>query len=572
MVAHTPGTADADSPREAARYSLGPLSRAYEVVLRHALRHRGRVVALGAFLVVISIGLILAGAVGNEFFPETDFGLILMHLNLPPGSTVEETAAACRVVEEALAELPPGELKTYVSNAGRSNGTVWRRSDAGPTAGPEFAQITVDLTDEFFRRTHTPPLRGIFAIRDWLRARLDGKLPGVTLRFDQTTVGPPVGRAVVIRCCGGDMDPLVAYSAQLEKMLERVPGAIDVGTSYYAGRPELKVRPRRDEAARWGVTSTGIASVVMGAFLGTEVADLAVRNENVKIRVQFGRADQTRLDHVSLLEVPAARGGSVPLLEVADIELGSGLSHIQRRDQERVINVFCDVDRAAGFEVGEVRRAVESYLEENPPPLGRVTASVHGVNDEEHKSMEDLKHAFVIALLLIFSILTIQFGSFRQPLVVLLAVPLGLVGAVLGLYITGVKFGFMATVGVVALVGIVVNDNIVLVDYCNALRRKGKNRDDALLEAGLRRLRPIVLTTVTTLCGLLPLTLNWSGGGAFWKPLGVTIIFGLGLDSLLTLLFVPTIYSLVEKPGPLSASPPPPTETIQREEEKSLSP
>ena len=168
--------------------------------------------------------------------------------------------------------------------------------------------------------------------------------------------------------------------------------------------------------------------------------------------------------------------------------------------------------------------------------------------------MDDLKHAFVLAVLLIFSILTVQFGSFRQPLVVLLAVPLGLVGAVFGLYVTGVKFGFMATVGIVALVGIVVNDNIVLVDYCNGLRREGMDRDGALIEAGLRRLRPILLTTVTTLGGLLPLTLNWGGGGAFWKPLGVTIIFGLGLDSLLTLIFVPTIYSLVERPGPLPAT------------------
>ena len=532
-------------------FNLGPLSHFYKKVLLFSLKRRGSVLALGLLLLVITFGLVASGVLGNEFFPETDAGKFNIHVKLPPGSTVEETADTCRRVEAILSELPEGELESYVLNAGRATGTVWRRSDSGPSSGPEFADINVDLTDEFHRRTHTPPLRSVFEIRDWLQDRLDGELPGVTLRFEVVLAGPPVGMDIVIRCFGEQMDELVPYTETLERVLKRIPGAVNVGTSYYAGRPEFKIRPRREEAARWDVTTAQMARTVMDAFHGREVADLTRENKNIDIRVQLNKTSQASLHDLLLLDVPTRRGGRVPLVEVADVDLASGLSHIQRRNQKRLINVFCDVDRNAGFEVADIRKTIETYVANNPPTEKRITASVRGENEEQEKAMSDLKRAFVVGIVLIFCILTVQFNSFRQPLIVLLAIPLAIIGAVFGLYVTGVKFGFMATVGIVALVGIVVNDNIVLVDYCNGLRRQGMNRDDALIQAGLRRLRPILLTTITTLGGLLPLTLDWGGGGAFWLPLGVTIIFGLGIDSLLTLIIVPVIYSLVEKPGPL---------------------
>ncbi|NQV36164.1 MAG: efflux RND transporter permease subunit [Phycisphaeraceae bacterium] len=534
-------------------FNLGPLSHFYRKILCFSLKRRGSVLALGVLLFVITIGTVASGVLGNEFFSEIDSGKMNIHLKLPPGSTVEETAETCQRIEAILAEIPEEELENYVLNAGKATGTVWRRSDSGPSSGPEFADISIDLTDEFYRRTHKPPLRTVFEIRDWLQGRLDGELPGVTLRFEVLMAGPPVGMDVVVRCFGEHMDELVDYTEKLESVLKQIPGTVNVGTSYYAGRPEFKIRPRREEAARWGVTTVGMARTVMDAFYGREVADLTRRNKNVDIRVQLSKTNQGNLQDLLLLDVPTRRGTQVPLVEVADIDLESGLAHIQRRDQKRVINVFCDVDRNAGYDVADIRATIEACVAENPPIAKNITASVRGENEEQEKAMSDLKRAFGVGIVLIFCILTIQFNSFRQPLIVLLAIPLAIIGAVFGLYITGVKFGFMATIGIVALVGIVVNDNIVLVDYCNSLRRKGMDRDDALIEAGLRRLRPILLTTVTTLGGLLPLTLDWGGGGAFWLPLGVTIIFGLGVDSLLTLIIVPVIYSFVEKPGSLPA-------------------
>ncbi len=551
LISQTHQAPERDGPCDRHLFNLGPLSRFYRKLLSFSLKRRGSVLALGLLLLLITIGGVASGVLGNEFFPETDSGELNIHVKLPPGSTVDETAEACQKIERVLSEIPDDELSTYVLNAGEATGTVWRRSDSGPSAGPEFANISVDLTDEFYRRNHTPRLRSIFEIRDWLQSRLDGELPGVALRFEVLMGGPPVGMDVVVRCFGEDMDELVSYTEDLERVLKGIPGTVNVGTSHFAGRPEFKIRPRREEAARWDVTTVSMARTVMDAFHGREVADLTRQNKNVDIRVQLNQANQASLQDLLLLEVPTRGGGKVPLCEVADIDLESGLSHIQRRDQKRLVNVFCDVDRNAGYDVADIRQTIETSLEQDPLAGQSITAAVRGENDEQEKSMADLKQAFVVGIVLIFCILTVQFNSFRQPLIVLFAIPLALIGAVFGLYITGVKFGFMATVGIVALVGIVVNDNIVLVDYCNRLRRQGKNRDEALIEAGLRRLRPILLTTVTTLGGLLPLTLDWGGGGAFWLPLGVTIIFGLGIDSLLTLVIVPVIYSLVEKPGPL---------------------
>ncbi len=548
LINHRTGE-ESCNPPESHHFTLGPLSRMYQALLVFSLKRRWSIIVLGGLLFLIAVGLVAGGALGNEFFPETDTGMFLMYVQMPPGTTVEETADACCEIETMLSQIPSGELDSFVLNAGQATGAVWRSSDAGPTSGPEFAEITVDLTDEFERRTHTPPFRMLFEIKEHLRTQLDGKLPGAKIRFEQTWGGPPVGREVVVRCYSENLDALSRYAGALETMMKKVPGAIDVGNSFFAGRPEYKVSIRRDDAARWGVSTGAAARTVMDAFLGREAADFTERGENYDIRVQLDEADQVSLEDLLLLEIPG-RNGAVPLIEVADAELSDGLSHIQRRNQKRLINVFCDADRSAGFDVDDVRKAVQACLKANPPPRN-ITCSIHGENDEQEKSMADLKRAFFFGIVLIFFILTVQFNSFRQPMVVLLAVPMALVGAVLGLYLTGVKFGFMATVGVVALVGIVVNDNIVLVDYCNQLRRSGMRRDEALVQAGLRRLRPILLTTVTTLGGLLPLTLDWGGGGAFWLPLGVTIIFGLGLDSLLTLVLVPVIYSVFESPGPL---------------------
>ncbi|MCA9772739.1 MAG: efflux RND transporter permease subunit, partial [Myxococcales bacterium] len=259
------------------------------------------------------------------------------------------------------------------------------------------------------------------------------------------------------------------------------------------------------------------------------------------------------LADVSALERLAVGPGSVPLREIASLEVTNGIDYIRRRDQRRTVTVFADNE--SWITPDEIITGLRAQMARIGVPPG-VDITYAGENEERDRSMRSLAQAMQWGLVTILFILAAQFNSLKQPLIVMLAIPLSFIGVIAGLWITGNHFGFLSFVGTVALTGIVVNDAIVLVDYANQARRsRGFAVNDALIEACHKRLRPVLMTSITTIGGLLPLALDWSGGGDFWAPLAWSIIFGLAVATVLTLVVIPTLYSLVERGGALGASP-----------------
>jgi HAE1 family hydrophobic/amphiphilic exporter-1 len=346
----------------------------------------------------------------------------------------------------------------------------------------------------------------------------------------------------------------------------------------------LVVEPHPEVVGLFGLTEAQVARAVQTAILGDSTIQLSIDDEDVTLRLQADPEYQKYPSTIRRLTVTGPSGRKATIGQLADVRRSSGLYTVNRWERRRAVTVRCDVRSDVGvvsddvfadlrdeilpelgfrpvqaqpqtllgqLKANMVERGFEAFEQPAITFLGKpvtpaegVRATFTGENEERDKNFEILTMVMFVGVLLIFSVLALQFNSFRQTLVVLVAVPLSFVGVVLGMWICRQPFSLASFIGLVALAGIVVNDAIVLVDFTNQARRRGLSLKDALMEAGINRLRPVLLTTVTTIGGLLPLFLNVSGGAEFWQPLTGAIIFGLAFATVLTLIVVPVCYSL----------------------------
>lgn len=585
-------------------------TRLYQEILRFSLDHPPLTILVAALGLACALMLPLSGRLATAFFGKSDTGWYYIKFELPPGSSLEASYEFAGRLERVLGEclLPyscaacgwrgglrmesdecpacggrlRGELKSTVTTLGESSAYMAFQGEIG-ASGPEFGQIEVELRPREDRipvkrkvkRRETfgkSPLaawvqgllsdpeelievvvpRTMFEIveaqKEWVR----GRFPGVKVDFSLMAEGPPVGAPITARVRGRDLETIAESADAVEAICLAAAECRNVQNSNFRGRREVRVVPDRDRAARFGLTPEDLARALFTAFQGWEVARMTLEDEEVEIRLENADLARRSLEDVRDLELPAAGGGTVPLREVARVEVGATVSSLRRHDRRQSITITAEIAEEADEEAvkGRVMDAVAALA------LPReVTVEFGGQEEEQQESMASLFRAFIIAVVLIFFILTAQFGSFKQPVAVILTIPLSIVGALTGLYASGNQLDFMAMVGIVCLAGIVVNDAIVLVDFTNQLRRRGASVREAALLAGKARLRPILMTTITTVVGLLPLTLNLTGGGDFWASMGFAIICGLLVATLLTLVVIPTFYTLVERdawePSPL---------------------
>ncbi len=513
------------------------LNKLYQPSLRWALFHRKRVVGMGIVAFFVALYLLLSGAIKVDFFPKHNIGRFNVNFELPIGTVVEKTNEAAKEIEAIIAGIP--EVKEYISTIGDTGLIMSDLTEVagGSGSGPEFGKILINIgTDNERKHTQAEVI-----------ADLDKKLaqlPGIQYSFFEAEMGPPVGEPVAIRILGDELDELKHISQVVQAFLERIPGTRNIQNSFHENEPQVSIQVDRTMAAKYGVTAQEITIQVMAAFLGFEATEIMLGDELVDIRVINKDKYRRNLEDVLDTPITNALGGKVPLGQLAKIEMTSGVTSIQRYNSRRSVTVTAGVEK--GVTPQEIFAAHQKLMAETPPPQGYIL-EYGGEEEERERSFRSITSVMFLGLVFIFFILTAQFDSFKQPMIVLLSVPLSVIGVVSGLLITGLTFSFMAFIGVVALIGIVVNDAIVLVDFVNQRRRGGSDLLSALFEVGPRRLRPVILTTVTTIGGILPITLNLGGGGVIWAPLGTTIIFGLLFATLLTLFVVPCMYSLLER-------------------------
>jgi HAE1 family hydrophobic/amphiphilic exporter-1 len=513
------------------------LIRYYKPLLRWALFHRKTVIFSGVLAFFIAIFIIGSGMIKIDFFPKEDIGRFNINFELPVGSTVEKTNRVARQIEETIAQIP--EVKEYISTIG-DTGMIMSdlTENAGSSgSGPEFGKILINIGyDNERKRSQSEVMEEI-----------DSKLSdfsGIKYSFFEVEMGPPVGRPVAIQISGKDLEELKNISQVVERHLNSIPGTKNVQNSFQENKPQVSIKVDRTKAAKHAISAQEITLQVMAAFLGYEATEIMLGDELVDVRVINEEAYRRNFEDVLNTPIFSASGLNIPLSQLAQVEITEGIYRIQRRNLRRTVTVGCDVKE--GYTPQDIFVSLQKLMESTPPPQG-YTLEYGGEEEERIRSFQSMTRVMFLGLILIFFVLTAQFDSFKQPLVILFTVPLSIIGVVSGLLITQLTFSFMAFVGVIALIGIVVNDGIVLVDFINQRRRRGVDLISAVLEAGPRRLRPVILTTVTTIGGLLPITLNLGGGGKFWAPLGTSIIFGLLFATLLTLVVVPTLYSIFER-------------------------
>ncbi len=513
------------------------LIRYYKPLLRWALFHRKTVLFSGVLAFFIAIFIIGSGMIKIDFFPKEDVGRFNINFELPVGSTVEKTNRVARQIEETIAQIP--EVKEYISTIGDTGMIL---SDLTETAGssgsgPEFGKILINIGYNNERK------RSQSEVMEEIDSKLS-EFSGIKYSFFEVEMGPPVGRPVAIQISGEEFEELKNTSQIVEKYLNSIPGTRNVQSSFQENKPQVSIQVDRTKAAKHATSAQEITLQVMAAFLGYEATEIMLGDELVDVRVINEEAYRHNFEDVLNTPIFSASGLKIPLSQLAQVEITEGIYRIQRRNLRRTVTVGCDVKE--GYTPQDIFVSLQKLMEATPPPQG-YTLEYGGEEEERIRSFQSMTRVMFLGLILIFFVLTAQFDSFKQPLVILFTVPLAIIGVVSGLLITQLTFSFMAFVGVVALVGIVVNDGIVLVDFINQRRRQGIDLISAILDAGPRRLRPVILTTVTTIGGLLPITLNLGGGGKFWAPLGTAIIFGLLFATLLTLVVVPSLYSIFER-------------------------
>lgn len=532
------------------RPNLGLWTRMYAAVLRGALANRVVVLMLSGAALVGAWSLFWA--LGFEFFPESDRGQFSVKYELPLGYSIEETLAAAEVIARPLRKWEQrGVLKHYVTAVGSSGGLSTRIED-DPATGPEFGEVMVDLLSPLDRTIHEEEI-----IND-LRRDIQ-PLPGMTYSIQEVQDGPPGGADVAIRLTGENLDQLGKLGKQLAARLKHMRGTVDAKTDYRDDNPELIIEPKPNIVGLYGLTEAQIAHAVQMAIAGDSQIQLTLDDEDVTLRLQLAPEYQRYPTTLKRLMVTAPDGRKATVSEIADVRHDVGLYSVNRYERDRAVVARCDVAKPTlpdeifaelrtdilpglGFQPAKGNPMV--FLGTPTTPSEGVKAQFTGENEERDKNFGYLVRSMILGVVLIFAILVTQFNSFRQGIIVMLTVPMSFIGVTLGMWFLGYPFSLASFIGLVSLTGIVVNDAIVMVDFANQARKRGLPVREALVEAGINRLRPVLLTTVTTIGGLLPLLLNISGGAEFWQPLTAAIVFGLSFATVLTLIVIPVCYSV----------------------------
>ena len=519
--------------------------RFYRRVLQWALKHQGATIGL-AVGVLLMIGavfsfMVSANILGVELFPDTEPNRAFVEIKAPEGTGLETSDRYARIVEEVV--FPEQDVKYTIAEIGVApSGEA--RSDSGGQA--HMAKVSLEFVDSEERHESSD------LVLNRVRAALSN-FTGAEIKVEKEKEGPPTGAPVSIEVSGENVVVLQRLVSQAREKIKGIPGLVDLKDDFSRAKPEIRVLVDREKATLLGLSTADISVLVKAAISGSKMGVYRQGKDEYDIIVRLPEARRQNLADIESLLVPTNSGAPVPLTTVAKLEFGVGFGSIRHIDQKRVVTI---TGNTTGRNSNDVLLDVQNRLAGIDLPAGyRVDYS--GEQEEQQKASAFLVKAFLIALFLIVLVLITQFNSISQTIIVMTSVVLSLSGVFLGLILTMTNFGIIMTgIGVISLAGVVVNNAIVLIDYINQLRRQGVELYDALLRAGLIRFRPVMLTAITTILGLLPMAVGVSfdfrnlsmivGGESaqWWGPMAVAVIFGLAIATLLTLVVVPVLYAL----------------------------
>jgi len=517
----------------------------YRRVLQLGLQNPGLVLflALGLLFGVATVyGKI---GPGTEFFPETDPERAVVDIRAPQGTNIHETDRIARLVEQRLEPYSPW-LEHVITNVGSAGGTMNLTASVG---GSHMANVTLVFYD--FAERERPSREIIAEVREAL-----ADISGAEIKVESEEGGPPTGAPVTVRIIGEDFQTLEQLSAEAQRLIAAVPNVVNLRSDHEGTRPELAFTVDRRVAMLLGVNTATVGNFLKMAIYGSKVGTYRQYNDEYDITVRLPLADRVNVDDLYRLRIPNNAGHAVPLSSLGEFKYQGGFGTINRVDQKRVITLTADAEGRLGT---EVLADVQAQLSKLDVPLG-CEIRYAGEKEEQDKAQAFLSKAFVIAILMVTMVLVIQFNSLLIPLIIMTTVILSLIGALIGLLICDLPFGIiMSGIGVISLAGVVVNNAIVLLAYTRQLQRRGMDLVTAATEAGVTRLRPVLLTATTTIIGLTPMavgvsfdihTFSWatrSESTQWWRNMAVVVIFGLGFATILTLVVVPSLYVMLNR-------------------------
>ncbi len=505
-----------------------PLMRKYKELLAHFITHRKKAIIISGAMIVAFLGSIAIA--GVELMPQMDESMVAIGIEMPVGSDLEDVSAmADRAVDIALEQVPEIE-SIYYSTGGASMST---------TSTANSASITVNLVDKSDRD------RTSQQVADDLRPYMQD-LAGAEISVEASgTMGMSsmTGDAISVTLRGDDYEKLSQTAEQLAGQLAALPGAIEVSSSASEQVPEVEITLNRANASRFGLTAATIGQAVRGELSGQTATQLKVNGEEITVTVRGDSRAETSIDALKSVMIPTQTGGSVPLSLVANVDTVLAPQSINRLNQSRTVTITGGA--ADNVSTAEMSQAVQGVLDTFELPDG-ITYETGGEMEEMINTFTQLAYALVVALGLVYFVLASQFESFVMPVIIMTILPIGLLGSLFTLPLTGNKISMVAFIGVIMLAGTVVNSSIVLIDYMNIRRKRGEDKDTAILNACPRRVRPVLMTTLTTVLGLLPMVFSNGEGAEMMRPMAIVMITGMVVSTIVTLLFTPVYYSLID--------------------------
>ncbi|MDE0315719.1 MAG: efflux RND transporter permease subunit [Candidatus Poribacteria bacterium] len=511
------------------------IRKRYVKILKGTIRRR--YVFVGGVLFIGLIACVSAFLVlDQELFPNEEFPQFYIKAEMPPSFGIQETTAVIADIEDVTRSVPTDERVAIVSNIGLHTTTSGIVDNT--TYGPNFGEVLVELTPQE-KRT-----RSVDEIMASLRPKL-ARISGIEkLNFDKLEGGPSQGRDVQVKVKGARFEQLRKLTDLLKEKLNQIDGVYDIQDDFDIGSSELRVYLKPEKAHQHGVNILQIAQTVRNAIKGVKATTYREADEAVDVIVKYKKNNLQTVTDLNNLLIATPVGAIIPLKDIADVVQEKGYTDIRRFDGERAITVYASIDKQKTTAV-KVNQALISTFTDIESLFPGYRLDFQGVFSEIVESFSNLWKLFIVGLLLIYVVLGAQFKSFSQPIIILFAVPFGMIGAMIGLLLSNAMLSMVAMFGIVALTGIVVNDSIVLIDFINKYRERGYNKWYAILKGSTVRLRPIILTSLTTIFGLIPMAIGLGGKSPIWMPIANTIIFGLAFATIMTLFVMPALYAII---------------------------
>lgn len=523
------------------KYVVGLLDKIdawYANALRYCLRHKTMTIVVAILIFGASLIPLITGKIGTDFMQQSDNGRLSVTVELARGTRLEQTLVTARKLEARFNELVP-EIERISTSAG-SNDNAGISSIFSSTTNNKIS-MTVVCNKKYSRK------RTIFEIAEVLRQEMSTYPEIIDYKCAVSSgMGGGGSSTVDVEIYGFDFDQTNIMAEEVKRVIkEKVPGARDISISRDEDRPELKITVDKEKLAYHGLSSSTISTYVRNRVNGMATGYLKEDGDEYDIVVRLKEEDRNTLTDIQDLSIPTATGSLIKLSEIATIEEYWAPPTIERKSRQRIVKVSVTPYKVS---LGELATQIESAMQTVSVPNG-VTTQIAGDYEDQQETFSDMGLLLALIVMLVYVVMASQFESFSKPAIIMASIPFAITGVVLALWITGTSLDMIGALGFIMLVGIVVKNGIVLVDYINLMRDRGYELNEAIALACKSRLRPVLMTAVTTLLGMLPMALSSGEGSEMWHPMGIVVIGGLLVSTIVTMVVVPILYGSISRHG-----------------------